>query len=978
MSIKVCLLGLLFFGRLSSGYGDDCCLRKQVGDFFYTFESNENVDGTNCHSDCVYSRDGDQDSRYCFAHGTLASECQKEDDVNKTVHAIYSGLSTFLTTQRSFLLPEQEEIVNKKRALPAICYFCFPPDYCVNGECWNSDDDPPGGYIDYVNPIKDLQQYTVSHRVFANLSDACSDARIECYEKCLPKVLDELATCLQISSFHPLEKARCFVGAIKKIVSECKECGCQLLFLVFPKLKPIIQKLGFCKPNIKKQIPGAECNRDCQNQPAISHTCFFEFVLESVETDAEGRRADGRVRPAVAYNGQIPGPPIIICEGDDLKVHFTNKLNGNVTNADGSTNTTTLHFHGIREKSRPWSDGVPFVTQCPILPDDEAFSYGFNTDIDGAPPGTYWYHSHVGAQRTNGAYGALIIKPKKTMDDVIDNATNTLVLQEWYESPTNQVPVSILINGKGRMGDKKHVGEDEEILNFLKGKGGTFETVEYNIGEHTTNFPIFDVEPFGKKYRFRIIGAISQNVPLQVTIELHSFTAIAADSLDIQPVYSLDSVWLAAGERYDIIIETRTPHEEIQETAYKIKVSGTFGNDKHLCGIAWLRYPGQTIDDSTVNTSDCPDFPPMSGGRTLNPVPNNYEDWIGSPENGKYFIKDLKAAKDEPTINFDNLANFNTHYIEFSGDITFNNKRMIYPDIPFLLQDTKKSERCGSKCDLGVGLTQNHFPYLYTNCTELACPAIYLDKCECQHVIQQPWAPGYWAETVLINNNLDHAAAHPIHQHGGWYWVVGMGKYNHTIDRNFIKEQDKQKKLKRSFPYAPAKDTLQIPQRGYAIIRTKLDNAGAWIMHCHINYHVTIGMAMVLQIGELGDKSKWDGQNWCTGNLPLDTRCPSPPPNPGGGPTFINWFYDMEPVYRCVAPGSEVTWTWENPEHNVTPIENKEDFENCKVNNNATFAGDHTISFPDTGKFYYACGRENGGHCDSGMKAEIHVSEHCS
>ena len=58
--------------------------------------------------------------------------------VNKTVHAIYSGLSTFLTTQRSFLLPEQEEIVNKKRALPAICYFCFPPDYCVNGECWNS------------------------------------------------------------------------------------------------------------------------------------------------------------------------------------------------------------------------------------------------------------------------------------------------------------------------------------------------------------------------------------------------------------------------------------------------------------------------------------------------------------------------------------------------------------------------------------------------------------------------------------------------------------------------------------------------------------------------------------------------------------------------------------------------------------------------------------------------------------------------
>ena len=65
--------------NLLSGYGEDCCLRKQVGDYFYNFEAHEDVAGKGCHSDCVYSRDGEPGSRYCFAPGNLASQCQNED-----------------------------------------------------------------------------------------------------------------------------------------------------------------------------------------------------------------------------------------------------------------------------------------------------------------------------------------------------------------------------------------------------------------------------------------------------------------------------------------------------------------------------------------------------------------------------------------------------------------------------------------------------------------------------------------------------------------------------------------------------------------------------------------------------------------------------------------------------------------------------------------------------------------------------------
>ena len=150
-----------------------------------------------------------------------------------------------------------------------------------------------------------------------------------------------------------------------------------------------------------------QCDRDClHSQP---YTCVFDLTLETLKTDADGRRADGRLRSILAFNRTnpgyegvtMPGPPIVICEGDKLVV---NNILGEMTNIDGSTNTTTLHFHGIREIGRPWSDGVPYVSQCPLNP-KESFQYGFNTVINGGPAGTYWYHSHVGSKRPNGAYG---------------------------------------------------------------------------------------------------------------------------------------------------------------------------------------------------------------------------------------------------------------------------------------------------------------------------------------------------------------------------------------------------------------------------------------------------------------------------------------------------------------------------------------------------------------------------------------------
>ena len=132
----------------------------------------------------------------------------------------------------------------------------------------------------------------------------------------------------------------------------------------------------------------------------------------------------GKVRPVLVYNGSLPGPTLVVCEGDNVKVELQNRLRGDNLTLLGSDgfNMTTLHFHGIRQKQEknlpssgdvawskhgPWSDGVPLVTQCPVAAGKD-FHYFFSGNQGGqgvlasfnnAPAGSYWYHSHVGNQK---------------------------------------------------------------------------------------------------------------------------------------------------------------------------------------------------------------------------------------------------------------------------------------------------------------------------------------------------------------------------------------------------------------------------------------------------------------------------------------------------------------------------------------------------------------------------------------------------
>jgi FtsP/CotA-like multicopper oxidase with cupredoxin domain len=102
---------------------------------------------------------------------------------------------------------------------------------------------------------------------------------------------------------------------------------------------------------------------------------------------------------ALGYNKQWPGPTIRVNQGDKVRAIFKNNL----------PETTGVHFHGV-EFDDFFQDGVPFVTQKPIIPGEE-YAY----DFVARNPGSLMYHSHHNAtdQVGRGLLGAFIVDPPK-------------------------------------------------------------------------------------------------------------------------------------------------------------------------------------------------------------------------------------------------------------------------------------------------------------------------------------------------------------------------------------------------------------------------------------------------------------------------------------------------------------------------------------------------------------------------------------
>ena len=219
------------------------------------------------------------------------------------------------------------------------------------------------------------------------------------------------------------------------------------------------------------------CSRDCVKGETL--TCYYEFIVEAFETLSKACydcprnetdcfrphcvQGDGMKRSIVVVNRMMPGPTIEVCLNDTIIVDVKNHL---------MSEGTTIHWHGIHQRKTPYMDGVPHISQCPIGPGN-TFRYNFNAENQG----THFWHSHIGMQRGDGVYGALIVKidndPQESFYD-FDMSEHLVLTNDWTHMPATAVftshyhgkgdnkPGSILVNGRGKYYGKMTPPEQTE------------------------------------------------------------------------------------------------------------------------------------------------------------------------------------------------------------------------------------------------------------------------------------------------------------------------------------------------------------------------------------------------------------------------------------------------------------------------------------------------------------------------------------
>ena len=70
--------------------------------------------------------------------------------------------------------------------------------------------------------------------------------------------------------------------------------------------------------------------------------------------------AAGIERSIKVVNKMLPGPAVQVCLGDEIVANVANRMH--------SFESTSIHWHGMKQQGTPHMDGVSMITQCPIPP----------------------------------------------------------------------------------------------------------------------------------------------------------------------------------------------------------------------------------------------------------------------------------------------------------------------------------------------------------------------------------------------------------------------------------------------------------------------------------------------------------------------------------------------------------------------------------------------------------------------------------
>ncbi|WP_454845602.1 copper resistance system multicopper oxidase [Pseudomonas farris] len=538
----------------------------------------------------------------------------------------------------------------------------------------------------------------------------------------------------------------------------------------------------------------------------------------------------GNPRTAMTINGGIPGPLLRWREGDTVTLRVKNKLK----------DSTSIHWHGILLPAN--MDGVPGLSFHGIEPDG-MYVYQFKVRQNG----TYWYHSHSGFQEQSGVYGPLVIDAKDpepfqydrdyvvmltdwTDEDAVGLMNKLKKQSDYYNYHKRTVGDFIHdVSEKGwgsTVADRKMWAEMKMNPTDLADVSGA--TYTYLMNGQAPNMNWTGVFRPGEKLRLRFINGSSMTY-FDVRIPGLKMTVVAADGQHVKPV-SVDEFRIAVAETFDVIVE---PTQDAY-TLFAQSMDRTGFARGTLAAKAGLSAPVPPLDPRPLVTMDDMGMGGMdhgSIGGDMAGMDHSAMPGMSGMDGGDMQGMDNMAGMDHSSMAMGAMAGMQSHpdtekdnpLVDMQAMSTSpklddpglglrdNGRRVLtYSDLRSTFEDPDGREP-GRTIELHLTGHMEKFAWSFNGVKFSDAEPLRLKY-------------GERVRVVLVNDTM---MTHPIHLHGMW---------------SDLEDENGQ--------FMVRKHTIDMPPGSKRSYRVTADALGRWAYHCHLLYHMEMGMFREVRVEE--------------------------------------------------------------------------------------------------------------------------------
>nr|XP_043624613.1 laccase-6 [Erigeron canadensis] len=523
--------------------------------------------------------------------------------------------------------------------------------------------------------------------------------------------------------------------------------------------------------------------------PKGGSTRFYDFKVQMLKVNKLCNTTN-----IVTINQMYPGPVVYAQEDDRIIVKLTNETPYNAT----------IHWHGVRQILSCWSDGPSYITQCPVQ-SGQTFTYEFTLVKQ---RGTLFWHAHFSWLRAT-VYGALIIYPKTGVPYPFKYPyeEHTIILGEYWQRDLVQLEKSVTASGGGAP------VADAYTINGHPGPN-------YNCSSNDV-YKI-NVVP-GKTYMLRLIGALL-NMESFFSIANHNLTIVEADGEYTKP-FTTDRVMLGPGHTLNVLVtaDQKIGRYSMAMGPYMSAQNVPFQN---ITAIAYFQYLGASPNSVALPATLLPRFNDNLAVKTVMDGLKSLE--IGNVpkeiDTNLFFTIGLNVNKCQSKKPKQNCQGLNGGVMAAS----MNNHSFIRPNISILQAYYNHINGHFTEDFPGSPLKFYDFVNGAPNTAPNNTGSIIGTRTK---VLEY----GSRVQLILQDTGTVTTENHPIHLHGYSFYVVGYGSGNYDPQTATFNLVD-----------PPYMNTIGVPVGGWAAIRFVADNPGVWFMHCHLEIHLTWGLAVTL------------------------------------------------------------------------------------------------------------------------------------